>query len=106
MPSAQNIVASVLISIVLIVAAQQIFLPVIDTSSFPKDGEECVGEPIIVDYEYGGEMMGPHECAVQCEDQKEHYILYTNNVGTQCQNLPGCSDWGEDNNVKCTLPEY
>lgn len=100
--SVTNVMIGVILTlIVVIVAVQQLTLPTIDVSMLPKEGEACKGEPIYVDYEYGGEMMSPHECAMQCEDQIWRHIVYTNNVGTQCQLLPGCSDWGEDSNITC-----
>lgn len=64
----------------------------------------CEGEPIFVTYAYTGAVNDPWECQVQCDDQKLRYIAYTNGLGTQCQDLPGCNDWGEDNGITCTTP--
>lgn len=99
-----RVTAGVLFFIAAILAVEQLSMSVISTKDLPKNGDECEGEAIVVDYEYGGEMMGPHECAPQCEDKNRRYILYTNGMATQCQTLPGCADWGEDNNVTC-LPK-
>jgi hypothetical protein len=61
----------------------------------------CNGQPIAVSYPYRGQPENPHECKVQCEDKKPRYIVYTNSVATQCEELPGCNDWGEDRNITC-----
>lgn len=61
----------------------------------------CIGEPIPVDYAYSG-WLQPHACAVQCEDDKPRYILYTDGSATQCQTPPGCNDEGEDRGIFCT----
>jgi len=70
----------------------------------PAVTEECLGTPIIVDYPYAGGFLDPHACASQCDDQQQHYVLYSNEKATQCQILPGCLDWGEDRGVTCTAP--
>ena len=71
----------------------------------PKHNKECEGEPLEVDYPYHGGLLDPHACAVQCDDQIQRYIVYTNGKATQCQRLPGCLDWGEDHGVTCVIPE-
>lgn len=71
----------------------------------PEPGQPCEGTPIRVDYPYYGGMLQPHACQPQCEDQIQHYVLYTNGKATQCQRLPGCLDWGEDQGVTCVPPE-
>lgn len=68
------------------------------------DGESCIGEPIVVDYAYDYRMLEPHACKPQCADGKQRYILYANNVATQCDTPPGCNDWGEDRKVTCMPP--
>jgi hypothetical protein len=73
------------------------------TPIYPNKGEKCKGEPIVVNYPYDGGLLKPHECKIQCDTDQDHYILYTNNVATQCEPAPGCSDWGEDNDVMCEL---
>lgn len=95
-----------LMAILLFVAFQAFTAPrgVKRTPRFPEEGEPCTGEPIEVEYAYDGALLGPHECQVQCKDEKEHYILYTNGMATQCEPLPGCSDWGEDHGVTCAIP--
>lgn len=70
----------------------------------PKENQTCEGEPISVDYAYHGGMHSPHGCAVQCEDGKQRYLLYSNGKATQCQTVPGCLDWGEDQGVTCVPP--
>ena len=95
----------VFLVIALFVVFQAFLMPRMSTRTprYPTEGESCVGEPIEVDYEYDGALLGPHECKVQCGTEQERYILYTNGMATQCEPLPGCSDWGEDNGVKCEL---
>ena len=67
----------------------------------PKPNQTCEGTPIEVDYPYHGGMLGPHACEPQCDDKEQHFVLYTNGKATQCQKLPGCLDWGEDQGVTC-----
>lgn len=69
----------------------------------PAPTASCVGQPIEVDYRYSG-WLEPHECAVQCDDDKPRYILYTDGRATQCQTPPGCNDEGEDKGIFCTPP--
>lgn len=71
----------------------------------PKPDQPCVGEPLQVNYPYYGGSNDPHECQVQCDDQIQRYLVYTNGKATQCQILPGCLDWGEDQGVTCDPPE-
>ncbi len=65
----------------------------------------CEGQALAVDYPYQGGMIPPHACAPQCEDNVQRYVLYSNGKATQCQMLPGCLDWGEDQGVTCVMPE-
>lgn len=67
----------------------------------PKPNQPCEGQALRVDYPYHGGMLSPHACAPQCADGKQRYILYTNGKATQCQKVPGCLDWGEDQGVTC-----
>lgn len=69
--------------------------------SKPKINQACIGTPIEVDYAYHGNMLAPHACAQQCNTNVQRYVLYTNGKATQCQTLPGCLDWGEDQGVTC-----
>ncbi len=71
----------------------------------PKENQPCEGTAIEVDYPYHGGMLGPHACSPQCDDEVQHFILYTNGKATQCQKLPGCLDWGEDQGVTCVPPQ-
>ena len=95
--------ALVLMGISVYVVAQALATPEERTRTprYPKEGEACSGEPISVSYAYGGGLMGPHECKDQCGSDQERYILYSNGQATQCEPLPGCSDWGEDNGITC-----
>jgi hypothetical protein len=69
----------------------------------------CQGRPILVPYPFPPPaeeegMDSPWECQVQCEDRVARYLLYTNGKATQCEALPGCLDWGEDNRTTCVPP--
>lgn len=70
----------------------------------PPQDQPCRGDPISVKYPYGGDFLQPHECVVQCDERRTRYILYANGKATQCETLPGCSDWGEDNGITCIPP--
>jgi hypothetical protein len=69
-----------------------------------KEPEACIGQPLFVEYTYEGGYIDDHACAVQCQDQIQRYIVYTNNVATQCEKLPGCNDVGEDRGETCEPP--
>ena len=66
--------------------------------------EECIGEPIAVSDPYVGTVIEEWSCEVQCTDKKQHYLLYSNGVATQCETLPGCNDYGEDRGIRCRPP--
>jgi hypothetical protein len=69
------------------------------------EGEPCVGTAINVAYSYPHpteNFTNPWECEVQCKDQVQRYISYTNGTATQCEKVPGCLDLGEDKAVTCT----
>ena len=66
--------------------------------------QDCVGTPLYVPYEYNGTTVDPWSCQPQCTDQKQHYLVYTNGMATECETLPGCNDAGEDNGVTCHIP--
>ncbi len=70
----------------------------------PEPDQTCEGEALKVKYPYKGGMLDPHACKVQCEDEVQRYIVYTNGKATQCQILPGCLDWGEDQGITCVIP--
>ncbi len=94
-----------LIAGIFIVLFYQSFIADASKNEFkPEPDQPCVGEPIEVDYPYYGGMLQPHACQPQCDDNIQHYILYSNGKATQCQKLPGCLDWGEDQGVTC-VPE-
>ncbi len=61
----------------------------------------CLGEPIFVGYAYNYAPADPHECAVQCRDNRPRYIAYSNGLATQCGEPPNCFDWGEDQGATC-----
>jgi len=91
-----------LIAVISGVLLYQSFLADTSKSEFkPKENQECEGEPIAVNYPYYGGMLQPHACKPQCDDGIQHYVLYTNGKATQCQKIPGCLDWGEDQGVTC-----
>ncbi len=71
----------------------------------PQEPETaCTGEPIVVDFPYLGTVNDPWTCQVQCGDQKQRFILYSNGKATECEELPGCNDRGEDSGITCTPP--
>lgn len=89
----------------LLIVVVQAFLPEgALPSPVPTQETECVGEPIVVDYDFGGTFMEPHECAIQCQDGNPRYILYANGKATQCETPPGCNDYGEDRGITCKVP--
>lgn len=69
----------------------------------PAPAATCIGTPIPVDYAFAG-WNQPHACAVQCEDDRPRFILYSDGKATQCQTPPGCNDEGEDKGILCTPP--
>ncbi len=90
---------------ILLVIVAQAFLPEGPLPlPIPKQETFCVGNPIVVDYDFGGSFMEPHACAVQCQDDKPRYILYKNGQATQCETPPGCNDYGEDRGETCVIP--
>lgn len=90
--------------ILVIVAAESLFPKTkLPTVSKERPEQDCTGEPIVVSYPYQGGMLDPWECKIQCEDRKQRYIVYTNNVATPCEQLPGCLDYGEDYGIKCRM---
>ena len=71
----------------------------------PKTDEvPCVGQPITVSYSYKHKQESPFECKVQCGGNNPRYILYTNGLATQCEEPPGCTDYGEDFDITCVAP--
>ena len=99
----QRSIYGVLIGMLLIVAMQRLREPPMPNVAVlpPPEPVRCEGEPIQVDYPFEGGFMDPHECIVQCRDQKQRYILYDDGMATQCEFLPGCNDWGEDRGITC-----
>lgn len=71
----------------------------------PEAEAACIGEPIVVNFPYLGTVNDPWTCQVQCAEGKEKFILYTNGKATQCEELPGCNDRGEDDGVTCAPPD-
>lgn len=84
-----------------VLVAYAFFIPDNGAQYKPKANAACDGTPIKVDYPYYGGMLEPHACQPQCDDHVQHYVLYTNGKATQCQKIPGCLDWGEDQGVAC-----
>jgi hypothetical protein len=66
--------------------------------------QDCIGEAVLVNYPYRGTVEDPHACLPQCSDGKQRYILYTNGKATQCEDPPGCNDYGEDRGITCRSP--
>lgn len=94
--------AATLVVAIAAVLFYQSFLADTSKNEFkPKENQECEGEALKVDYPFYGGMLQPHACKPQCDDGIQHYILYTNGKATQCQKIPGCLDWGEDQGVTC-----
>ena|SRR3989338_11095309 len=86
-------------------ALQAVWSPILPARMVPKPTTNCVGEPIFVPYPYEGAPVDPHSCKIQCEDGKQRHLVYTNDIGTPCQTVPGCLDEGEDNGVTCRPPQ-
>jgi hypothetical protein len=88
--------------LMLAVVVLQAVLPQPDPPAAPpaEPPKNCVGDAIPVDYAFGG-WMEPHECAVQCTDDKPRYILYSDGKAAQCETPPGCNDEGEDRGILC-----
>ena len=103
--TSSTIIPIALAGIFIIVAVESIF-PNTSVPTVTVDDEEkdCAGTPIFVTYPYQGGMLDPWECKVQCDDKKQRYIVYTNNIATPCEEPPGCLDYGEDYGIKCRLP--
>ncbi len=105
MKSFQNTIFVVLGVLLLVVAIQS----VVPRSYTPEEVEPyteqaCEGTPIKVSYAFTGGYLEPWACQQQCDDQIQHYVLYSNGKATQCETLPGCNDFGEDNGQTCTPP--
>lgn len=94
--------------IVLVAMIVQTFLlkkPALVVRETPKAPvEDCIGTPIFVDAAYEGNTVDEWSCKVQCDDKIQHYLSYTNGVGTPCERLPGCLDYGEDHGIQCRIP--
>jgi hypothetical protein len=98
LPRIVGIVCGLMLGIVVVQAVVPEPLPPVAPPAPPAGA--CIGQPIVVDYAYSG-WLEPHACAVQCEDDKPRFILYTDGKATQCQTPPGCNDWGEDKGILC-----
>lgn len=93
------------IGIISLTIFYDVFIDDKSTSEFtPKTNQLCEGTPIKVNYPYHGGMLGPHACAPQCDGDVQRFVLYSNGKATQCQKIPGCLDWGEDQGVTCLPP--
>lgn len=91
------------------VAAILLFSALFPKQAKPRDlnadaPDDCKGMPIQVALAYTGGPLDPWSCKPQCDDKQQHYLLYTNGVATQCGELPGCYDSGEDDGVTCKIP--
>ncbi len=90
--------------LVLLLAVQAVLPDTDPKIEIPEPTTACVGEPIVIPQAYEGTVVDPWTCRVQCDDGKRRFILYSNGRATQCDTLPGCNDWGEDNGITCTPP--
>jgi hypothetical protein len=97
-----HVVYGVCFALLALTAAQALGRGRATISAAPE--QPCRGEPIFVDYPYQDSYFGPHTCRVQCDDQRQRFIAYSDGKATQCQDLPGCLDWGEDRRITCTPP--
>ena len=92
------------IAVVFIVLLTQVLLPERVPVPTPPAITPCRGEPIATDFAFTGTIHEQWTCKKQCDDREVHYILYSNGKATQCEDLPGCNDFGEDKNITCTPP--
>lgn len=99
-PLLRNTVSLFLVLVVAILLRDSVQMLFVGASR-PESGKPCEGVPLEVDYPFHGGMNPPHACKPQCDDDVQRYILYSNGMATQCQLLPGCLDWGEDQGVTC-----
>lgn len=91
--------------LVTVLFVQTLFPPQVEPRSWEERTEgECKGEPIHIAEPYEGAPVGPHTCIVQCQDGKQRYIVYGNGLATQCEEPPGCNDFGEDHGTVCRIP--
>jgi len=100
-----KIAAGFLVVVLLVLLLQASRSEFIEPRPPPAPGQECEGQPIVVNYPYQGGLLAPHACRVQCEDNVQRYIVYTNDMATQCDKPPSCLDWGEDKGVTCKPKE-
>lgn len=90
---------------ILLITVLQAFLPEGPLAPIiPQQETTCQGDPIVVDYPFQGGFLEPHACAIQCTDDKQRYVLYSNGKATQCETPPGCNDYGEDRGETCEPP--
>lgn len=99
-----NAAVSGTLAIVAVVVLAQSLLPERVRLIPPPPPVPCRGEPIVVAFSFDGTIQKEWTCKVQCEDKKPRYILYANDRATQCEELPGCNDYGEDHNITCVPP--
>ena len=102
-PTDEHLVLSFCVIVLLILTWHALFPA--STMQLPQADEiPCVGQPVTVTYPYLHKQEKPFECQVQCKDNIPRYILYTNSLATQCETLPGCTDYGEDSGITCQAP--
>lgn len=101
LPLEQKIIGGIC-GVILLLLMHRAFLwePNVPPPPPPKD---CEGRPLYVEYAYESGNKDPHACAIQCEDDIQRYLVYSDGFATQCEMLPGCLDWGEDRGVTCTI---
>jgi len=105
MKSLQRVIIGIL-GVLLLVVAVQALVPsdYVPEPKEPVTEQPCTGIPITVDYAFTGGYLEPWACQQQCGTTQQRYVLYTNGKATQCEMLPGCNDFGEDNGQTCTPP--
>lgn len=105
MKTLQRVIIGIL-GVLLLVVAVQALVPqqYVPEEQEPVTEQPCTGTPINVDYAFTGGYLEPWACQQQCGTTQQRYVLYTNGKATQCELLPGCNDYGEDNGQTCTPP--
>ena len=71
------------LSVLLLIVVVQSIVPsrYVPQEKPPVTEKPCTGTPIKVDYAFEGGYLDPWACQEQCNDQKQHYVLYSNGKG-------------------------
>ena len=104
-PQEHRMLYVLILCILIVLVVQSCTKKELPKATPPPPKEVCRGERITVDYTFphpsDASFDNPWECHIQCEDEVQRYIYYTNDVATQCAILPSCLDRGEDDLVTC-----